>query len=58
MDYSRPSGSNFSTIAILAAMDDVPLTAFTLELNHALTGIGNIYFSFPHCLSVYDFVFN
>ncbi|KAG8196154.1 hypothetical protein JTE90_007885 [Oedothorax gibbosus] len=38
---SRPSGSNFSTIAILAAMDDVPLTAFTLELNHALTVIGS-----------------
>ncbi|XP_055938535.1 neuropathy target esterase sws-like isoform X2 [Argiope bruennichi] len=37
---SRPTGSNFATVAILAAMDDVPLTAFTLELNHALTAIG------------------
>lgn len=37
---SRPTGSNFATVAILAAMDDVPLTAFTMELYHALTAIG------------------
>ncbi|GFY60412.1 neuropathy target esterase sws [Trichonephila inaurata madagascariensis] len=37
---SRPSGSNFATVAILGVNDDVPLTAFTLELNHALTAIG------------------
>ncbi|GIX78191.1 neuropathy target esterase sws [Caerostris extrusa] len=37
---SRPSGSNFATVAILAVTDDVPLAAFTWELNHALTAIG------------------
>lgn len=43
---SRPTGSNFATVAILAAMDDVPLTAFTMELYHALTAIGMLFFFF------------
>ncbi|XP_054724665.1 neuropathy target esterase sws-like isoform X1 [Uloborus diversus] len=37
---SRPTGSNFATVAILAVTDNVPLTAFTMELYHALTAIG------------------
>ncbi|XP_056642323.1 neuropathy target esterase sws isoform X1 [Diorhabda sublineata] len=38
---ARPSSVNFSTVAIVAASDDVPLTAFTHELNHCLSGIGS-----------------
>ncbi len=41
---SRPTGSNFATVAILAAMEDVPLTAFTMELYHALTAIGTYFY--------------
>ncbi|XP_015840327.1 neuropathy target esterase sws isoform X2 [Tribolium castaneum] len=37
---SRPSQLNFSTVAIVAASDDVPLTAFTYELYHCLCAIG------------------
>jgi lysophospholipid hydrolase len=37
---SRPSQMNFSTVAIVAASDDVPLTAFTYELYHCLCAIG------------------
>ncbi|CAH1994196.1 unnamed protein product [Acanthoscelides obtectus] len=37
---SRPSQINFSTIAVVAASDDVPLTAFTYELYHSLSAIG------------------
>lgn len=37
---SRPSGSNFSTVALLSVSDDVPLHAFAYELYHALTLIG------------------
>uniref|UniRef100_A0AAR5PSE1 Neuropathy target esterase sws n=1 Tax=Dendroctonus ponderosae TaxID=77166 RepID=A0AAR5PSE1_DENPD len=37
---SRPSQINFSTVAIVAASDDVPLTAFTYEVYHCLTAIG------------------
>ncbi|VEN42783.1 unnamed protein product [Callosobruchus maculatus] len=37
---SRPSQINFSTVAIVAASDDVPLTAFTYELYHSLSAIG------------------
>ncbi|GJQ73889.1 putative phospholipase B [Trypoxylus dichotomus] len=37
---SRPSQSNFSTVAIVPVSDDVPLTAFTYELYHCLSGIG------------------
>ncbi|CAL4105283.1 unnamed protein product, partial [Meganyctiphanes norvegica] len=36
----RPSQSNFSTVAILPVSEDVPLSQFTLELYHSLTGIG------------------
>ncbi|XP_063050901.1 patatin-like phospholipase domain-containing protein 7 isoform X2 [Engraulis encrasicolus] len=38
-DVGNPA-SNLSTVAILSASSDVPLTAFTLELQHALTAIG------------------
>lgn len=37
---SRPSGSNFDTVALVAISDDVPLMAFSLELNHAISSIG------------------
>lgn len=32
--------SNLSTVAVLPVSEDVPLTAFTLELQHALLAIG------------------
>uniref|UniRef100_A0A665UV37 lysophospholipase n=1 Tax=Echeneis naucrates TaxID=173247 RepID=A0A665UV37_ECHNA len=32
--------SNLSTVAILPVSEEVPLTSFTLELQHALSGIG------------------
>uniref|UniRef100_A0A8C9Y782 lysophospholipase n=1 Tax=Sander lucioperca TaxID=283035 RepID=A0A8C9Y782_SANLU len=38
-DAGNPA-SNLSTVSILPVSEDVPLTAFTLELQHALTGIG------------------
>ncbi|XP_056129424.1 patatin-like phospholipase domain-containing protein 7 [Lampris incognitus] len=38
-DTGNPA-SNLSTVAILPVSEDVPLTAFTLELQHALSGIG------------------
>uniref|UniRef100_A0A673BNZ0 lysophospholipase n=1 Tax=Sphaeramia orbicularis TaxID=375764 RepID=A0A673BNZ0_9TELE len=38
-DAGNPA-SNLSTVAILPVSEDVPLTAFTLELQHALSGIG------------------
>ncbi|XP_023238253.1 LOW QUALITY PROTEIN: neuropathy target esterase sws-like [Centruroides sculpturatus] len=37
---SRPSGSNFATVAIMAINEEVPLAAFTMELYHSLTTIG------------------
>ncbi|OTF76396.1 patatin-like phospholipase domain-containing protein [Euroglyphus maynei] len=39
---SRPSGSNFSTVALLSVTDEVPLHAFGYELYHALTAIGSV----------------
>ncbi|XP_072243295.1 patatin-like phospholipase domain-containing protein 7 isoform X1 [Leuresthes tenuis] len=38
-DVGNPD-SNLSTVAILPVSEEVPLTAFTLELQHALNGIG------------------
>ncbi|KAM9744627.1 patatin-like phospholipase domain-containing protein 7 [Menidia menidia] len=38
-DTGNPD-SNLSTVAILPVSEEVPLTAFTLELQHALSGIG------------------
>ncbi|KAM3867690.1 patatin-like phospholipase domain-containing protein 7 [Diretmus argenteus] len=38
-DAGNPA-SNLSTVTILPVSEEVPLTAFTLELQHALTGIG------------------
>ncbi|XP_071442905.1 neuropathy target esterase sws isoform X1 [Hetaerina americana] len=37
---ARPSQVNFSTVAIVPVTEDCPLTAFTLELYHALCVIG------------------
>lgn len=39
---SRPTGSNFTTVALLSVTDDVPLQAFTMELYHGLTSIGPV----------------
>ncbi|CAH1720442.1 unnamed protein product [Aphis gossypii] len=36
---TRPTQSNFSTIAIVPISDDVPLTSFTYELYHSLCSI-------------------
>uniref|UniRef100_A0A8C2WBE4 lysophospholipase n=1 Tax=Cyclopterus lumpus TaxID=8103 RepID=A0A8C2WBE4_CYCLU len=38
-DAGNPA-SNLSTVSILPVSEEVPLTAFTLELHHALSGIG------------------
>uniref|UniRef100_A0A8C2U4G6 lysophospholipase n=1 Tax=Coturnix japonica TaxID=93934 RepID=A0A8C2U4G6_COTJA len=38
-DAGNPA-SNLSTIAIMPVSEEVPLTAFTLELKHALTAVG------------------
>uniref|UniRef100_A0A665UUT3 lysophospholipase n=1 Tax=Echeneis naucrates TaxID=173247 RepID=A0A665UUT3_ECHNA len=38
-DAGNPA-SNLSTVAILPVSEEVPLTSFTLELQHALSGIG------------------
>ncbi|XP_044128612.1 patatin-like phospholipase domain-containing protein 7 isoform X1 [Bufo gargarizans] len=38
-DSGNPS-SNLATVAILPVSEDVPLTAFTLELKHALCAVG------------------
>uniref|UniRef100_A0A3Q2YJ86 lysophospholipase n=1 Tax=Hippocampus comes TaxID=109280 RepID=A0A3Q2YJ86_HIPCM len=38
-DAGNPA-SNLSTVAILPVFDEIPLMAFTLELQHALSGIG------------------
>uniref|UniRef100_A0A3B4BM82 lysophospholipase n=1 Tax=Periophthalmus magnuspinnatus TaxID=409849 RepID=A0A3B4BM82_9GOBI len=40
-DSSNPA-SNLSTVTILPVSEEVPLTAFSLELYHALSGIGPI----------------
>ena len=37
---SRPTQLNFSTVAIIPVTEDVPLSAFTYELYHALQAIG------------------
>ncbi|ODN06433.1 Neuropathy target esterase sws, partial [Orchesella cincta] len=37
---NKPSHVNFSTVAVLAVTDDVPLSAFTHELIHSLSHIG------------------
>lgn len=39
---SRPTGSNFSTIALLQVTDDVPISSFAYELRHALASIGPV----------------
>uniref|UniRef100_A0A8C3KR56 lysophospholipase n=1 Tax=Calidris pygmaea TaxID=425635 RepID=A0A8C3KR56_9CHAR len=38
-DAGNPA-SNLSTVAIMPASEEVPLTAFTLELKHALSAVG------------------
>lgn len=37
---SRPSGSNFATVALLSITDDVPLSSFALELSHTISTAG------------------
>jgi hypothetical protein len=37
---TKVSVGNLATIAVLASSKDVPLTSFTLELQHSLTAIG------------------
>lgn len=46
--------ANLSTVTILPVSEEVPLTAFTLELQHALSAIGQLLVSFPSliCLRV------
>lgn len=41
-DAGNPA-SNLSTVTILPVSEEVPLMAFTLELQHALCGIGNMH---------------
>lgn len=43
---TKPSHVNFSTVAVLAVTEDVPLSAFTYELIHSLSSIGNLTDSF------------
>lgn len=38
-DAGNPA-SNLSTVAIMPVSEEVPLTAFTLELKHALSAVG------------------
>lgn len=38
-DSGNPA-SNLSTVAVMPVSEDVPLTAFALELKHALSAIG------------------
>uniref|UniRef100_S4RZJ7 lysophospholipase n=1 Tax=Petromyzon marinus TaxID=7757 RepID=S4RZJ7_PETMA len=40
LDMVANPASNLSTVAILPASDDAPITTFTLELMHALCGVG------------------
>ncbi|XP_028910135.1 patatin-like phospholipase domain-containing protein 7 [Ornithorhynchus anatinus] len=40
-DSGNPA-SNLATVAIMPVSEDVPLTTFSLELKHALTGIGPV----------------
>lgn len=44
-DAGNPA-ANLSTVAILPVSEEVPLTAFTLELQHALSAIGQLLISF------------
>lgn len=39
---ATPANNQFSTVAVLAVNEDVPLTAFTYELYHSLCAIGII----------------
>lgn len=38
----RPTVANLATVAVLPVSDKVPLSNFTLELQHALNGIGKL----------------
>lgn len=40
---SGNAASNLSTVAVMPVSEDVPLTAFTLELKHALSAIGGLF---------------
>lgn len=41
-NVSRPTGSDFATVAILSNSNEVPLNSFCRELYHALTAIGEV----------------
>lgn len=41
-NVSRPTGSDFATVAILSNSNEVPLNSFCRELFHALTAIGPV----------------
>lgn len=41
-DLGNPPG-NLSTVAAMPVSEDVPLTAFALELQHALSAIGKLH---------------
>lgn len=57
----RLAQNNFSTVAIIAVTDDVPLTAFTYELYHSVSAIGKVYYFFIFYSSLFkyllDFIF-
>ena len=36
----RPTVANLATVAVVAVNEDVPLSNFTMELQHALSAIG------------------
>lgn len=41
-NVSRPTGSDFATVAVLSNSNEVPLNSFCRELYHALTAIGPV----------------
>lgn len=51
-DQATALNKNLSTVAIVAASDDVPLDAFTCELVHSLLAIGKEYFFLDLLLSI------
>jgi len=46
----KVSVGNLATIAVLASSKDVPLTSFTLELQHSLTAIGKCHLNKLTCV--------
>ena len=50
---NRASVANLATVAILPASSDVPLTNFTLELQHALKAIGKAHIIYSPLLNMW-----